>query len=154
MARVKKAKIRKLTGFQKKLLDIIKNAEDTQIAYYKRKHISRRSLRFAGKLGVDEEEGVRAIRGKILVRPEYARELLLTLCDKNLLSKTKLDKYTLSQEAIESMAYQLRKRGYVRAAVTRILRRNLAKRGFIRALREHKPPGKTRAIPPIVGYFK
>ncbi len=149
-----KVQIKKLTGFKKALLDMIKSAEDTQIAYYKRKHISRRSLRFAGKLGVDEDEGIGAIRRKILVRPEYARELLHTLCDENLLSKTRLDKYTLSQEAIESMAYELRKRGYVRAAVTRILRRNLAKRGFIRALREHKPPSKTRLIPPIVGYFK
>ena len=154
MARVKKAKIRKLTGFQKRLLDIIKSAEDTQIAYYRRRHISRRALRFAGKLGVDEGEGVGAIRRKILVRPEYARELLQTLCDENLLSKTKLDKYGLSQEAVESMAYLLRKRGYVRAAVSRILRRDLAKRGFIEALREHKPPRKTRAIPPIVGYFR
>jgi len=154
VARVKKAKIRKLTGFQKRLLDVIKSAEDMQIAYYKRKHISRRALRYAGKLGVDEDEGIRAIRRKILVRPEYAQELLHTLCDKHLLSRTKLDKYTLSQEAIESMAYQLQKRGYVKAAVTRILRRNLAKRGFIRALQEHKAPTKTKIIPPIVGYFK
>ena len=154
MARVKKVKIKKLTGLQKKLLAIIKSAEDVQIAYYKRRHISRRALRFAGKLGVDEDEGVGAIRRKILVRPEYARELLHTLCDENLLSKTKLDKYILSQEAVESMAYLLRRRGYVRSAVSRILRRDLAKRGFIEALREHKAPRKTRVIPPIVGYFK
>ena len=149
-----KVQIKKLTGFQKTLLGIIKSAEDAQIAYYRRKHISRRALRFAGKLGVDEDEGVRAIRGKILVRPEYARELLYSLCKESLLSKTKLNKYTLSQEAIESIGYLLRKRGYVRAAVARTLRRDLAKRGFIKALREHKPPRKTRAIPPIVGYFR
>ena len=154
MARVEKAKVQKLTGLQKKLLDTIKSAEDAQIAYYRRKHISRRSLRFAGKLGVDEDEGIGAIRRKILVRPEYARELLHTLCDEHLLSKTKLDKYILSQEAVESMAYLLRRRGYVRSAVSRILRRDLAKRGFIEALREHKPPRKTRVIPPIVGYFR
>ncbi len=149
-----KVQIKKLTGLQKKVLDIIKSGEDAQIAYYRRRHISRRALRFAGKLGVDEDQGVGAIRHKILVRPEYAKELLQTLCDENLLSKTKLDKYGLSQEAVESMAYLLRRRGYVRAAVSRILRRDLAKRGFIEALREHKPPRKTRAIPPIVGYFR
>ncbi len=154
MAGSKKTKIRKLTGFQKRLLDIIKSAEDVQMAYYKRRHISRSALRFAGKLGVDEDQGVGAIRRKILVRPEYARELLQALSDENLLSRTKLDKYTLSREAVESMGYLLRRRGYVRAAVARILRRDLAKRGFIEALREHKAPRKTRAIPPIVGYFR
>jgi len=154
VARVKKAKVQKLTGLQKRLLDTIKSAEDAQIAYCRRKHISRRALRFAGKLGVDEDEGAGAIRRKILVRPEYALELLHTLCDEHLLSRTKLDKYTLSQEAIESMGYLLQKRGYVGAAVSRILRRDLAKRGFIEALREHKAPRKTRVIPPIVGYFR
>ena len=149
-----KVQLKKLTGFKKKLLDIIKSAEDVQIAYYKRKHISRRALRFAGKLGVDENEGIGAIRRKILVSPEYASELLRTLRDENFLSKTKLDKYTLSHEAVESIAYLLRKRGYVRAAVRRLLRRDLAKRGYIEALREHKPPRKTRIIPPIIGYFK
>ena len=149
-----KVQLKKLSGFKKKLLDIVKGLEDVQIAYYKRKKISRRALRLAGKLGVDEDEGIEAIRRKILVSPEYGRELLYTLRDENLLSKSKLDKYTISQEAIESIAYELRKRGYVRAAVARILRRDLAKRGYIEALREHKAPRKTRAIPPIVGYFK
>ena len=154
MQEMAKVQINKLTGFKKKLLDIIKNAEDVEIAYYKRKHISRRALRLTGKLGVDENEGIQTIRRKILVSPEYARELLHTLHDENLLSKTKLDKYTLSKEAIESIAYLLRKRGYVRRAVWRLLRRDLAKRGFIEGLREHKPPRKNTIIPPIVGYFK
>jgi len=70
------------------------------------------------------------------------------------LSKTNLDKYTLSQEATESMARELQKRGYVRAAVRRILRRQLAKRGYIRALREHEAPRRTTIIPPIIGYFR
>lgn len=146
--------MKKLTGFKKKLLDIIKDAEDVQIAYYKRKRIPRKVLRLAGKVGVNKDEGIEAIRRRILVSPEYGRELLHTLCDENLLSKTKLDKYTLSQEAIESIARELQKRGYLRDAVRRLLRRDLAKRGYIKALREHKPPRKTRVIPPIIGYFK
>jgi len=149
-----KVQVGKLSGFKKKLLDVVKDAEDVKIAYYRRKRISRRALRLAGKLGVDEDEGVGAIRRKILVSPEYASELLHTLHDERFLSKTKLDKYTLSQEAIESMARELQKRGYVRAAVRRILRRQLAKRGYIRALREHKAPRKTTIIPPIIGYFR
>lgn len=149
-----KVQVKKLTGFKRKLLDIIKDAEDVQIAYYKRKKIPRRTLRLAGKLGVDEDEGIEAIRRKILVSPEYACELLHTLHNENLLSRTKLDKYTLSQEAIESIAYALRKRGYLRVAVKRLLRRVLAKRGYIEALREHKPPRRTTIIPPIIGYFK
>ena len=153
-ANMAKVQIKKLTGFQKTLLDMVRSAEDVQIAYYRRKHISRRALRFAGKLGVDEDEGVGAIRRKILVSPKYALELLHALHDENLLSKTKLDKYTLSQEAIESVGYLLRRRGYIRSAVSRLLRRDLAKRGFIKALREHKPPRKTTVIPPIIGYFK
>lgn len=152
--RAKKVQLKKLTGFKKKLLDIISNAENVQIAYCKRKHISRRLLRLTGKLGVDEDEGVEAIRRKILVSAENSRELLHTLHNENFLSKTKLGKYTLSQEALESIAYELQKRGYVMAAVRRLLRRDLAKRGYIEALREHKPPRKTTIIPPIVGYFK
>ncbi len=152
--RAKKVQVKRLTGFKRKLLDIIRDAEDVQIAYCKRKHISRRLLRITGKLGLDEDEGVSAIRRKILVSPEYSRELMHTLHDENLLSKTKLGKYTLSREALESIAYELRKRGFVRAAVNRILRGDLARRGYIEALREHRPPRKTTIIPPIVGYFK
>lgn len=152
--RAKKVQLKRLTGFERKLLDIIKNAEDVQIAYCKRKNIPRRLLQLTGKLGLNEDEGVGAIRRKILVSPEYSRELLHTLHNENLLSKTKLDKYTLSREALERIAYELRKIGYVRTAVNRILRGDLAKRGYIEALREHKTPRKTTIIPPIVGYFK
>ena len=149
-----KVQVKKITGFQKKLLDIITDAENVQIAFYKRKKIPRRSLRLAGKIGVDEDEGVEVIIRKILVSPEYGRELLHMLHDENFLTRTKLDKYTLSQEAIEGIAYQLRKRGYLRAAVRRLLRRTLAKRGYIEALREHKAPSKTKIIPPIIGFFR
>ena len=151
---MEKPKMKKLTGLRKKLLDVIKDAEDAKRAHYRRRRVSIRSLRLAGKLGVDEDEGVSAIKRKVLIPPEYASELLHTLHDEAFLSKTKLDKYTLSQEAIESMARELQKRGYVRVAVRRILRRQLAKRGYIRALREHKAPGRTAIIPPIIGYFK
>lgn len=149
-----KVQAKKLSGFKKKLLDIIKHAEDAKIAFYKRKRISRRALRTAGKLGVDEEEGTGAIRRRLLVPPGYACELLHALHDESLLSKSKLGKYMLSRTAMESMAYELRKRGYVRAVVWRLLRQDLAKRGYIETLREHKPPGKSRIIPPIIGYFK
>lgn len=152
--RAKKVQLKRLTGFKKKLLDIIRDMENVQIAYYKSKKIPKRLLRLTGKLGLDEDEGVGAIRRKILVSPDYAGELLHALHDEHLLSKTKLGKYTLSQEALESIAYELQKRGYVMAAVRRLLRRDLAKRGYIEALREHKPPRKTTIIPPIVGYFK
>lgn len=149
-----KVKLKKLTGLEKKLLDIISEAENAQIAYYKRKKIPKRVLRLTGELGVDEDKAIEAIRRGILVSPEYASELLHSLHSKGLLSKTKLGKYGLSQKALEDIAYNLRKRGYIRVAVNRLLRKDLSKRGYIKALREHKPPRKTTTIPPIVGYFK
>lgn len=149
-----KAKVKKITGFQKRLLDIVRDAEDVKIAYYKRRHVRRSSLRVMGRLGVEENEGVTAIRRRILVSPDYALELLVKLLDDGFLSKTKLDLYTLSETAIESISRELERRGYVRAAVRRILRRQLAKRGYIQALREHRAPTRTHVLPPIIGYFR
>ena len=149
-----KVQVKKLTGFKKKILDIIKELEDREIAFYRRKRIPRRSLRLAGKLGAEENIAIGAIRRRVLVSPEYAKSVLRSLCNENFLSRTKLDKYTLSQEAIESIARELQKRGYLRDAVRRLLRRDLAKRGYIKALSEHKAPRKTTIIPPIIGYFK
>ncbi len=143
-----------ITGFKKKLMDIVKEQEDLVIASYRRQGISRRRLRLSGRLGVERPKAERAIGRKLIVSDGYAEQLFQSLCDERFLRPTERGLFTLSEEAIEAIARALQRRGYVREAIRRLLRRELAKRGFTRSLGEHRPPRRTRAIPPIIGYFK
>jgi len=150
----KKIPVQKISGFQKKALDEIKEAEDVVMRQLRRRHYSLRAMRYSGRVGIAEDKMVGLFHRRFLISEEYARDILKSLCDKGLLTRTKLDLYSLSQSAIESVGYLLRKRGYVSEAVRKILRRELASRGYIKELAEHKAPRRTHVLPPIIGYFK
>ncbi|MEE8300136.1 MAG: hypothetical protein V3R28_02385 [Desulfatiglandales bacterium] len=150
----KRIPIKKITGFDKRAIDRIREAEDAVMRHLRRKHYSVRAMRRSGRVGIGEDEAVNFFHRRMLISEEYAREILQSLHEKGFLTKTKYDLYALSQSAIESIGYLLRKRGYVSEAVRKILRRELASRGYIRELAEHKAPSRTKALPPIIGYFK
>lgn len=150
----KKVPIKKITDLEKKVLDIVKVAEDGVMSDLRRRHYSVRAMRGSGRVGIGEERVASLFQRRMLVSEEYARDILKSLYDKGLLTKTQHDLYALSQSAIESIGYLLRKRGYVSEVVTKILRRELMSRGYIRELAEHKAPTRTKTLPPIVGYFK
>ena len=150
----KKHLVRKMTGFQKKALDGVKEAEDAVMRQLRRKRYSVRAMRRSGRVGIEEDKAVELLRRSMLVSEEYARDILKSLYDKGLLTRTHHDLYAMSQSAIESVGYLLRKRGYISEAVRKILRRELASRGYIRELAEHRAPTRTKVLPPIIGYFK
>ncbi|ODS30608.1 MAG: hypothetical protein SCARUB_04277 [Candidatus Scalindua rubra] len=150
----KRPPIIKVTGFEKRTLDRVKEAEDAVMRQLRRRHYSVRAMRRSGRVGIGEDEVVNLFHRRMLISEEYARDILKSLYDKGFLTKTKYDLYALSQSAIESIGYLLRKRGYVSEAVRKILRRELASRGYIRELAEHKAPTRTKVLPPIIGYFK
>ena len=152
--RKKRPLVRKITGFQKKALDRVKEAEDAVMRQLRRRHYSVRAMRRSGRVGIEEDKAVSFFHRRMLVSEEYARDILKSLYDKGLLTRTKHDLYALSQSALESIGYLLRKRGYVSEAVRKILRRELASRGYIRELAEHRAPTRTKVLPPIIGYFK
>ncbi len=150
----KRPPIKKITGFEKRTLDTVKEAEDVIMRQLRRRHYSVRAMRRSGRVGIGEEEAVSFFHKRMLISEEYAREILKSLYDKGLLTSTRYDLYALSQSSIESIGYLLRKRGYVSEAVRKILRRELASRGYIRELAEHRTPKRTKVLPPIIGYFK
>ncbi len=149
-----KVPVKKMTGFQKRVLDTVKGAEDAVMRQLRRRRYSVRAMRQSGRVGIGEDEVVNLFHRRMLVSEQYARDILTSLYDKGLLTKTKHDLYALSQSAIESIGYLLRKRGYVSEAVRKILRRELASRGYIRELAEHRAPTRTKVLPPIIGYFR
>ena len=153
MAKKKAVAAQKLSGFENRLLNVIKKSEDNKIRYYRRRGYSRRALRMSGKLGMKNFEVQRVISSELLVGEEYAESVFQSLYEKKFLDKSKLDFYSLSHQALEAMALVLRKRGVWGAAVIKILRRELASRGMTRELRTHQSPKRTRVIPPIIGHF-
>lgn len=153
MAKKKTVAVQKISGFENRVLNVIKKSEDAKIRRYRRKGYSRRALRVSGRLGRKDFEIQRVISSDLLLRPAYAKSVFQSLYDKKFLDKSKLDFYSLSSKALEAMALVLRKRGVWGPAVIKILRRELASRGMIRELRAHEPPRRTKIIPPIIGHF-
>ena len=149
----KRVPVKRVTGFEKRAIDRVRKAEDAVMRQLRRKRYSVRAMRRSGRVGIGEDEAVKFFHRRMLISEEYAREVLQSLYEKGLLTRTRYDLYALSQSAIESIGYLLRKRGYVSEAVRKILRRELASRGYIRELAEHKAPRRTKALPPIIGYF-
>jgi len=143
----------KISGFENRVLHVIKKSEDTKIRQYRRRGYSRRALRVSGKMGMKEFEIQRVLSSQLLMGREYAGSLFQSLYGKEFLDKSQLDFYSLSPRALEAMALVLRKRGIWGPAVVKILRRELRSRGMIRELRAHQPPRKAKIIPPIIGHF-
>lgn len=153
MAEKKTNAVQKISGFENKVLHIMKKLEDTKIRYYRSKGYSRRALRVSGKLGMKDSEIQRVISSELSLRSEYAESIFQSLYDRGFLDKSKLDFYSLSPKSLETMALVFRKRGLWGAAIIKILRKDLASRAMIRELRTHQPSRRTRVIPPIIGHF-
>ena len=153
MVKKKVEAVQKLSGFENRILNTLKKSEDSKIRQYRRRGYPRRVLRAIGKMGMKDFEIQRVISSQLLVREEYAASVFQLLSDKGFFDKSKLDYYSLNPKALEAMALVLRKRGLWGPAVIKILRRDLVSRGMTRELKTHRPPKRTKAIPPIIGHF-